>query len=62
VHKAALKLQKYYVVVGYFPVGVSNSKEMAAGATDYCICKTGFVNGLIAAALTFSIYTQQQQL
>jgi hypothetical protein len=47
----------HYVIGGLAPVGVSDSKEMAGGATDYSVTtKQTFVNGLIAA-LTFSIYT-----
>lgn len=47
----------HYVIGGLAPVGVSDSKEMAAGATDYTVyTRQSFVNGLIAA-LTFSIYT-----
>lgn len=47
----------HYVIGGLAPVGVSDSKAMAAGAQDYTVTtKQSFVNGLIAA-LTFSIYT-----
>jgi hypothetical protein len=47
----------HYVIGGLAPVGVSDSKVMAGGATDYTVnTKQTFVNGLIAA-LTFSIYT-----
>lgn len=47
----------HYVIGGLAPVGVSDSKEMAAGATDYTVhTRQSFVNGLVAA-LTFSIYT-----
>jgi hypothetical protein len=47
----------HYVIGGLAPVGVSDSKTMAEGATDYTVhTRQTFVNGLIAA-LTFSIYT-----
>lgn len=47
----------HYVIGGLAPVGVSDSKAMADGATDYTVyTRHTFVNGLIAA-LTFSIYT-----
>ena len=47
----------HYVIAGLAPVGVSDSKAMAAGAEDYTVfTRQSFVNGLIAA-LTFSIYT-----
>lgn len=47
----------HYVVYGLAPVGVSDSKAMADGATDYTVTtKQSFVNGLIAG-LTFGLYT-----
>ncbi len=47
----------HYLVYGLAPVGVSDSKEMAGGATDYTVfTRQTFVNGLVAA-LTWSIYT-----
>lgn len=47
----------HYVIAGLAPVGVSDSKAMADGATDYTVfTRQTFVNGLVAA-LTFSIYT-----
>lgn len=47
----------HYVVYGLAPVGVSNSKQMADGATDYTVhTRQSFVNGLVAA-ITFGIYT-----
>ncbi|MEP0713167.1 Bor family protein [Algoriphagus sp.] len=47
----------HYVVYGLAPVGVSDSKLMADGATNYEVTTTqSFVNGLIAA-LTLGIYT-----
>ena len=46
-----------YVIYGLAPVGVSDSKQMADGATDYTVfTRHSFVNGLIAA-VTFGIYT-----
>ena len=47
----------HYVVYGLAPVGVSNSKEMAAGAENYEVTtRQTFVNGLVSG-LTFGIYT-----
>lgn len=47
----------HYVVYGLAPVGVSDSKQMAGGATDYTVhTRQSFVNGLISA-ITFGIYT-----
>jgi hypothetical protein len=47
----------HYVIAGLAPVGVSDSKQMADGATDYTIfTRHSFVNGLIGA-ITFGIYT-----
>ncbi|MDP5121265.1 MAG: Bor family protein [Spirosomaceae bacterium] len=47
----------HYVIGGLAPVGVSDSKAMAGGATDYTVfTRQTFVNGLVAA-LTFGIYT-----
>ena len=40
----------HYVIGGLAPVGVSDSKAMAEGATDYTVhTRQSFVNGLIAA-------------
>lgn len=47
----------HYVIAGLAPVGVSDSKEMAGGATDYTVhTRQSFVNGLISG-LTMGIYT-----
>lgn len=47
----------HYLIAGLAPVGVSDSKAMAGGATDYSVfTRQSFVNGLIAA-ITFGIYT-----
>lgn len=47
----------HYVVYGLAPVGVSDSKAMANGATDYTVhTRQSFVNGLVSS-LTFGIYT-----
>jgi hypothetical protein len=47
----------HYVIGGLAPVGISDSREMAAGASDYSVfTRQSFLNGLIAA-ITFSIYT-----
>lgn len=47
----------HYVIYGLAPVGVSNSKAMADGATDYTVTTSqSFVNGLISG-LTFGLYT-----
>ncbi|GAA4952423.1 increased serum survival lipoprotein Iss [Algibacter agarivorans] len=46
----------HYVIYGLAPVGVSDSKQMADGATDYNVfTRQSFVNGLVSA-LTFGIY------
>lgn len=45
-----------YVIYGLVPVGVSDSKAMADGATDYTVkVEHTFVNGLLSA-ITFGIY------
>ena len=47
----------HYVIYGLAPVGVSDSKAMAGGATDYTVTtRQTFVNGLVSG-LTFGIYT-----
>ncbi|MBT7995542.1 MAG: hypothetical protein HN691_11750 [Bacteroidetes bacterium] len=47
----------HYVIFGLAPVGVSDSKAMAGGATDYSVTtRQSFVNGLVSG-LTFGIYT-----
>jgi len=47
----------HYVIYGLAPVGVSDAKAMAEGATDYTVTtKHSFINGLLAG-LTFGIYT-----
>ncbi|HJS01603.1 MAG TPA: Bor family protein [Flavobacterium sp.] len=46
-----------YVIGGLIPVGVSDSKAMAAGATNYTVnTKHSFVNMLVGG-LTFGIYS-----
>ncbi len=46
----------HYVIYGLAPVGVSDSKQMADGATDYNVfTRQSFVNGLVSV-LTFGIY------
>jgi len=46
-----------YVIYGLVPVGVSDAKAMAGGATDYTVTtRQSFVNGLLSG-LTFGIYT-----
>lgn len=46
-----------YVIGGLIPVGVSDSKVMAAGATDYTVTtKHSFVNMLVGG-VTFGIYS-----
>lgn len=55
-HKQVTKWN-HYVLYGLAPVDVSDSKEMADGATDYTVTiQHSFVNGLIAG-LTFGLYT-----
>ncbi len=52
-----VKKWNHYVLWGLAPVGVSDAKQMAGGATDYTVTtKHSFVNGLVAG-LTFGIYT-----
>jgi hypothetical protein len=47
----------HYLIYGLAPVGVSDSKQMADGATDYEVfTRQSFVNGLISG-ITFGIYT-----
>ena len=47
----------HYVIAGLAPVGVSNSQEMASGATDYSVyTRQSFVNGLVSI-VTFGVYT-----
>lgn len=47
----------HYVIAGLAPVGVSDSKAMAAGASDYTVnTKHSFVNMLVGG-LTFGIYS-----
>jgi predicted small secreted protein len=46
-----------YVIFGLVPVGVSDAKAMAAGATDYTVTtRHSFVNGLLTG-VTFGIYS-----
>ena len=47
----------HYVIYGLAPVGVSDSKAMAGGASDYTVTtRQSFVNGLVSG-LTLGIYT-----
>lgn len=47
----------HYVIYGLAPVGVSDSKAMADGATDYTVTTSqSFVNGLVSG-LTLGLYT-----
>ena len=47
----------HYILFGLAPVGVSDSKQMADGASDYNVfTRQSFVNGL-CSAITFGIYT-----
>ena len=47
----------HYLINGLAPVGVSDSKKMADGATDYTVhTRYSFVNGLVGA-LTLGIYS-----
>ena len=47
----------HYLINGLIPVGVSDSKKMAEGATDYIVfTRMSFVNGLLGG-LTFGIYS-----
>jgi hypothetical protein len=52
-----VKKMNHYLIYGLAPVGLSDAKEMAGGATDYDITiKHTFIDGLINA-ITFGIYT-----
>ncbi|OIQ21323.1 MAG: hypothetical protein BM557_03465 [Flavobacterium sp. MedPE-SWcel] len=54
---AEVKEWNHYILFGLAPVGVSNSEEMADGATDYTVkTEQSFVNGLVSA-LTFGLYS-----
>jgi hypothetical protein len=47
----------HYLIYGLAPVGVSDSKSMADGASDYTVrTRQSFVNGLVSG-LTFGLYT-----
>jgi hypothetical protein len=47
----------HYVLWGLAPVGTSDAKAMAGGATDYTVTtKQTFVNGLISG-ITFGLYS-----
>jgi hypothetical protein len=51
------KKWNHYVLWGLAPVGVSDSKAMAEGATDYTVkTEQTFVNGLVSA-ITFGLYS-----
>jgi hypothetical protein len=52
-----VRKMNHYLIYGLAPVGVSDPKVMAGGATDYDVTITHtFIDGLINA-LTFGIYT-----
>jgi len=52
-----VKKWNHYVIYGLVPVGVSDAKEMAGGASDYNVTvKHSFVNGLLNG-ITFGIYS-----
>ncbi len=45
-----------YVIYGLVPVGVSDAKALAGGASDYTVTtKQSFLNGLVTG-ITFGIY------
>ena len=47
----------HYVIYGLAPVGVSNSKQMAGGASDYTVhTRQSFLNGIVSG-LTFGLWT-----
>jgi hypothetical protein len=47
----------HYLVGGLIPVGVSDSKSMAAGATNYTVyTRHSFINSLLGG-ITLGIYT-----
>ncbi len=45
-----------YVIGGLVPVGVSDPKVMANGATDYTVITSHTFVNLLVQAITFSIY------
>ena len=46
-----------YVIFGLVPVGVSDAKALAGGATNYTVTtRQSFLNGLVTG-ITFGIYT-----
>ena len=48
----------HYLIDGLIPVGVSDSKQMAGGATNYTVfTRQSFVNGLLSG-ITLGLYTQ----
>ncbi len=52
-----VKKWNHYLIDGLIPVGVSDSKAMAGGASDYNVTvKHSFVNGLLSV-ITFGIYS-----
>ncbi|WP_374166766.1 Bor family protein [Arcticibacter sp. MXS-1] len=52
-----VKKKNHYVIFGLAPVGTSDAKEMAGGATDYNVTVTHtFIDGLLSG-ITFGIYT-----
>jgi len=47
----------HYLINGLVPVGVSDSKQMADGASNYTVhTRMSFVNGLLGA-ITFGVYS-----
>ncbi|MBC7408821.1 MAG: Bor family protein [Arcicella sp.] len=49
--------KNHFLINGLFPLGVSNAKQMAGGASDYDLTVThSFIDGLIGG-ITFGIYT-----
>ncbi len=46
----------HYVIGGLIPAGVSDSKKMAGGATDYTIVTSHTFVNLLLQGVTFGIY------
>lgn len=52
-----VKGKNHFLINGLAPLGISNAKQMAGGASDYDLTVThSFIDGLIGA-ITLGIYT-----
>ncbi len=52
-----VKKWNHYLINGLVPIGVSDAKAMAGGATNYTVETKHNVWNIIVSALTFNIYT-----